>query len=579
MSTATNADSAVQSASIAARIGRWIGPLLAVFCYFSLSQIEDVPPEAPAAASVILLIGIWWMTEAIPLGATSLLPLVLFPLFGVHEASSKPIYPGQEVVVFVEGSEEIHLSSAIIISLSEETAQVADNAQGNISDGSTGPPIDVTLEQLEAVTGTTSLFELAARPYAHKYVFLMMGGFLLALSIEKWGLHRRIALHTIRLIGTNPMRLILGFMVATALLSMFITNTASTLVMLPIAISVATVLKDRGSDATKMAQFATCLLLGIAYSASIGGLATFVGTPTNLLIVETLSQEGHDISFAQWMMFGLPLSLIFLFISWLLMTRLLFRLQGLQIDGSKDLIDQLIHDLGKMDKAEWRVLVVFILTAAFWIFRVPITNWEWLVAQVPLIGRVDDTIIALSAGLVLFLIPSGTGQALLNWQTAVKLPWQALLLFGGGLSLAAAVSSSGLDQLIGNATQELFSGGAPTWILIIAVTTVVIFLTEFTSNTATAALFMPILLATIAGAEATSGVEIDSMLVLIPAGLAASCAFMLPVATPPNIIVFGSGHVSIRQMVRTGFLLNLVAILLIPLLTYFIGQWVMQPAA
>jgi sodium-dependent dicarboxylate transporter 2/3/5 len=235
--------------------------------------------------------------------------------------------------------------------------------------------------------------------------------------------------------------------------------------------------------------------------------------------------------------------------------------------------------LGKMDKAEWRVLVVFILTAAFWIFRVPITNWEWLVAQVPLIGRVDDTIIALSAGLVLFLIPSGTGQALLNWQTAVKLPWQALLLFGGGLSLAAAVSSSGLDQLIGNATQELFSGGAPTWILIIAVTTVVIFLTEFTSNTATAALFMPILLATIAGAEATSGVEIDSMLVLIPAGLAASCAFMLPVATPPNIIVFGSGHVSIRQMVRTGFLLNLVAILLIPLLTYFIGQWVMQPAA
>ena len=164
------------------------------------------------------------MTEAIPLGATSLLPLVLFPLFGVHEASSKPIYPGQEVVVFVEGSEEIHLSSAIIISLSEETAQVADNAQGNISDGSTGPPIDVTLEQLEAVTGTTSLFELAARPYAHKYVFLMMGGFLLALSIEKWGLHRRIALHTIRLIGTNPMRLILGFMVATALLSMFITN-------------------------------------------------------------------------------------------------------------------------------------------------------------------------------------------------------------------------------------------------------------------------------------------------------------------------------------------------------------------
>ena len=183
----------------------------------------------------------------------------------------------------------------------------------------------------------------------------------------------------------------------------------------------------------KIANFASCLLLGIAYSASIGGLATFVGTPTNLLIVETLSQEGHDISFAQWMMFGLPLSLIFLFVSWLIMTRLLFRLQGLRIDGSKDLIDQMINDLGKMDKAEWRVLTVFILTALSWIFRVPITNWEWLVAQVPLVGRVDDTIIALSAGLILFLIPSGTGQALLNWQTAVKLPWQALLLFGGGL--------------------------------------------------------------------------------------------------------------------------------------------------
>jgi len=584
MSTATQVDSAAQSASIAAKLGRWLGPLLALVCYFSLSQIDAVPPEAPAAASVILLIGIWWMTEAIPLGATSLLPLVLFPLFGVHDASSKSVHPGQEVVVYAEGSNEIHLSSAIILSVSKHTAEVrdlsqGDNAQGDNSDGTTGPPIDVPLEQIDPLSGNTSLFELAARPYAHKYVFLMMGGFLLALSIEKWGLHRRIALHTIRLIGTNPMSLILGFMVATAMLSMFITNTASTLVMLPIAISVATVLKDRGNDAVKMANFATCLLLGIAYSASIGGLATFVGTPTNLLIVETLSQEGHDISFAQWMMFGLPLSLIFLFVSWLIMTRLLFRLQGLRIDGSKDLIDQMINDLGKMDKAEWRVLTVFILTALSWIFRVPITNWEWLVAQVPLVGRVDDTIIALSAGLILFLIPSGTGQALLNWQTAVKLPWQALLLFGGGLSLAAAVSSSGLDQLIGNATQELFSGGAPTWILIIAVTTVVIFLTEFTSNTATAALFMPILLATITSAEATSGVEIDSLLVLIPAGLAASCAFMLPVATPPNIIVFGSGHVSIRQMVRTGFLLNLVAILLIPLLTYFIGQWVMQPAA
>lgn len=565
-----------QDSSLAAKIGRWLGPVLAILCFLGLSGIEDVPPEAPAAASVILLIGIWWMTEAIPLGATSLLPLVLFPLLGVHQEASNSIELGQEVIVYAENSDEEHLSSATVIELTAESATVLDASQPEPNEGSVGPPFEVELARLEPVSRKHSPFEFAARPYANQYVFLMMGGFLLALSIEKWGLHRRIALHTIRLIGTNPSRLILGFMIATAALSMFITNTASTLVMLPIAISVATVLSNRGNDPGMMKNFGTCLLLGVAYSASIGGLATFVGTPTNLLIVETLSQEGYEISFAQWMMFGLPLSIIFLLVSWVIMTRFLFRLNGLQIEGSRDLIDQLINDLGKMNKAEWRVLLVFLLTAVLWIFRVPITNWEWLVDQIPAIARLNDTIIALSAGLVLFLIPSGTGQSLLNWQTAVKLPWQALLLFGGGLSLAAAVSSTGLDQLIGSATQELFSGGIPIWILIIAVTTVVIFLTEFTSNTATAALFMPILLATITGVESSTGVDIDAMLVIIPAGLAASCAFMLPVATPPNIIVFGSGRVTIRQMVKAGFTLNLVAIVLVPLLTYFIGRWAMQ---
>ena len=494
--------------SVVAWFGRLVGPLLALAIYFLLPDgSAGLTPEARATAGIGALMAVWWMTEALPLPATSLLPLVLFPLMGVFS------------------------------------------------------------------------IDQAAAPYANKLIFLFMGGFMIALAIERWNLHRRIALLTVLAVGTQPDRMVGGFMIATAFLSMWISNTATTVMMLPIGLSVVTLFANHGGTgggraapgeggeaqvAVTSSNFSICLMLGIAYAASIGGVGTIVGTPPNVFLVGFLEQKGIEIGFAQWMKFGLPLVVVFLFIAWLVLTRLVFPIGLKEIPGGRDMMRGELRKLGPMSRGEWIVLVVFVMTAAGWVLRKPLTNWTWLVELAPPIKNLNDPIIALTGALLLFIIPVDVrrGQFALDWETAKKLPWGVLLLFGGGLSLAAAVTSSGLDQWIGMLLQGLST--APTFLLMLVVTIVVILLTEITSNTATSATFLPILY----GVAVVIGV--DAMLLVVPAVLAASCAFMLPVATPPNAIVFGSGHITIGQMVKAGVWLNLIGVVLIMTLMYVI---------
>jgi sodium-dependent dicarboxylate transporter 2/3/5 len=306
------------------------------------------------------------------------------------------------------------------------------------------------------------------------------------------------------------------------------------------------------------------MMLGIAYSASIGGLATLVGTPTNLFLAGFTADHGIELSFGRWMLFATPLAVVLLFLAWILLTRLVFPIRVREIPGGRSLISRELAEMGPMSRGEWVVLCVFALTAAAWVVREPLTNWEWLVATLPVVGKLDDTIIALIGAVVLFLIPidAKRGKFALDWDSAVKIPWGVLLLFGGGFCLAEAVKDSGLAQWIGEAVSRL---ELSPLLLTILVTALVVFLTELTSNTPTAATFLPILFGV------AQGMQIDPMLLLVPATVAATCAFMLPVATPPNAIVFGSGHIEIRSMAKAGVWLNLVSILLIVAWTWLFG--------
>ena len=411
---------------------------------------------------------------------------------------------------------------------------------------------------------------------------------MIALAIERWNLHRRIALLTVLTVGTRPARMIAGFMIATAILSMWISNTATTVMMLPIGLSVISLLKDRFSPGKNeneppenppenvtqgLSRFSICLMLSIAYAASIGGVGTLVGTPPNVFFAGFMDkQHGITLGFAQWMGFALPLVVIFLFLAWLILTKVVFPIKIQQIPGGRELIHHELRKLGPMSQGEWTVLVVFLLTAGAWVLRGPLTDWDWLIERVPALAKLDDTIIALIGALLLFIIPVDikAGQFALDWQTARRLPWGMLLLFGGGLSLAGAVTASGLDQWIGQLLSEL--KGCPPIILILLVTVVIIFLTELTSNIATATTFLPIL-----GGVALE-FQIPPLMLLAPAALAASCAFMLPVATPPNAIVFGSGHIKIGQMIKAGLWLNIIGLILIPLFMYTLGAWILSVA-
>jgi sodium-dependent dicarboxylate transporter 2/3/5 len=405
------------------------------------------------------------------------------------------------------------------------------------------------------LTGALDI-ETTTAAFGHKYVFLYLGGFLLAVAIEKWNLHRRIALNIIHLIGSKIKFIILGFMVATAFLSMWISNTATAVMMLPIGTAIISQLKNNAfSDENETTVFGKALMLAIAYSASIGGIGTLIGTPPNLVfagIVEELYQI--EISFLKWAILGVPISISLLLICWKYLTSFAFKFENAEFPGGKAEISKLLHSLGKISKQEKRVLVIFSTTAFLWISR------SFLIQ--PFFPFVDDTIIAIIAAIALFIVPSGKKtEPLLNWEEAVKIPWGIILLFGGGMALAKGFSQTGLAVWIGE--QLTYLQALPLFLLILILVAAVNFLTEVTSNLATTAMLLPIL------APMALAMGLHPYLFLISATLAASCAFMLPVATPPNAVVFGSGYLKIPDMIKTGLWMNLFSILIISILVYF----------
>jgi len=406
--------------------------------------------------------------------------------------------------------------------------------------------------------GISSVRE-ATVPYVNPVIFLLLGGFIIATALQRWQLHRRLALTILHLVGSHPHAIVGGFMVVSALLSMWISNTATTIMMLPIAISLAHVMLE-GQSKEAANKFTVCLMLGIAYAASIGGLGTLIGTPPNAMMAAFMTQTyGINIGFAQWMSFGLPVVFILVPIAWLLLTRLVFTFDLGHNTTAAGVVDSELEALGPMTTPEKRTAIVFVFIALAWVTRP-------LLQQIPGLAALNDTIIAVVGAVSLFLIPSGEKQQkntrLLNWSTAKGIPWGVLLLFGGGLSLAATISSSGLAAWLGTVLSVLTSFHVFT--LLLSIVAMVVFLTELTSNTATTATLLPVL-----GGIATAA-YLEPMLLIAPMALAASCAFMLPVATAPNAIVFGSGKVSIPQMARAGFCLNLVVITLITPLAYLL---------
>lgn len=465
------------------RIGLVIGPLLFILTLLFVKP-EGLSPQGVAVLASTLWIATWWITEAIPIEVTSLLPIVLFPLTGALDLS-----------------------------------------------------------------GTTEA-------YGHKYIFLYLGGFIIAIAIEKWNLHKRIALNIINLIGTNVHLMILGFMVATAFMSMWISNTATAVMMLPIGMAIVAQLKDNPNTAEdENLIFGKALMLAIAYSASIGGIATLIGTPPNLVLAGVL-QEVYDIelTFTKWFMFGLPISITILFVCWWYLTRVAFKFKQKEFPGGKAEIQRLIKKLGKISYEEKMVLSVFVLTALAWITR------SFLLER--LLPGLDDPIIAIIAGVMLFILPNkDKKERLLNWEEAVRLPWGILFLFGGGMALAAGFQDSGLALWIGSQMTAL--QGVSIILLIIILITSVNFLTEVTSNLATTAMLLPIL------APMALNIDVHPYLLLVAATVAASCAFMLPVATPPNAVVFGSGYLRIPDMVRSGIWMNIMSIIILTMFVYF----------
>lgn len=474
---------------------------------------EGLSREAWLCASLALLMACWWASEAIPIAATALIPLALFPLLGVSTVRD------------------------------------------------------------------------AAFPYADPIVMLLMGGFIVALGIERWNLHARIALNVVSAFGSRPASMVLGFMIASGLLSMWISNTATTLMMIPIALKVAEVVEQEGVD-TRM--FAPALALAIAYSASIGGLATPVGTPSNLIAIGYLERTAErSISFPEWMAVGVPAALLIIPAAWIILTRFAFKIPSRAGSGEGHaLIVAEKNALGRMTTPELRVALTFGTVALLWMGRElpgvliglpdisfgwnPLLAWLSETFALPVTLRLSDMQIAMAGALAMFLIPAGgeegKGQALMDWEATQRLPWGVLVLFGGGLSLAAAMDATGLSAWIGSHLAVVAQLPLPVVVLILAF--IVVFLTELTSNVATTTAFLPVL----GGVASAAGVPAEHL--IIPVALSASCAFMLPVATAPNAIVYASGAVSMAQMIKAGLRINLVAAPLIALLASLIAPLV-----
>ena len=484
---------------------RWIGllagPPAALALYQLLPELYldagsgeliALTSAARATLAVMAWMAIWWLTEAVDLAVTALLPIAFFPLTG-------------------------------IASIGETTA-----------------------------------------PYASPVIFLFFGGFVLALSMQRWELDRRIALNVLRWVGTRPANMVGGFMLATAVLSAFVSNTATAAMMLPIGVSVIALAGRRpraDGPGAETDHFPVALMLSIAYSASIGGLATIIGTPPNVFLVGFLRNEQQlDVTFLGWLRVGLPLVAVLLPLTWLLLTRWIYPLDRAPIPGVAATIREALAELGPLARGERITLVIFVATATAWITRPLLAAWS--IGGFRPLARLTDAGIAMLAAIALFAAPVNLRKRIftMDWATCEKIPWGVLILFGGGLSLASAVQRHQVAEFLGAQVHALASW--PAFAVVVLVTLAVIFLTELTSNTATAATLVPIL------AAVAPALGIPSLRLVIAATLAASCAFMLPVATPPNAIIFGSGRVSQQQMARAGVWLNLLALLPIAAVAY-----------
>ena len=454
-----------------------LGPIVA-FAMAALPTPDGLTPEAWKLVALTAWMVLWWMTEAVPVAVTALLPISIMPLMGI-------------------------------------------SAQ-------------------KAVTAS----------YGHPLVFLFLGGFLIAAAMQRWGLHKRIALRVVQLAGSSSSSIIGGFMVATAFLSMWISNTATALMMFTVGISLIEFVATKAKDKEQVRRFGVALMLGIAYSASIGGVATLIGTPPNTLLASFLSDSyGVEIDFATWMMMGVPLMLIMLPLVWVILCKWVFPVGDLELGSATDLVDRELKEMGSMCRGEKVVLAVFVATAVMWIFR------KWVVSVTGI--SITDTSIALIAASLLFVIPASMerNQFTVEWDAARNVPWGILILFGGGLALAGAFKSTGLATAIGDFVGSMDS--LEITMIILATTVSIIFLTEVTSNTATTATFLPIL-----GAVSV-GLGFSPMALAIPVALSASMAFMMPVATPPNAIVFSYEGMRISDMMKAGVWLNMITIGLI----------------
>jgi len=404
--------------------------------------------------------------------------------------------------------------------------------------------------------GINGLYETAA-PYADPIIFLFLGGLLLGLALQRWGLHRRIALRIVSWAGLKPANLILGFMASTALISMWVSNTATAAMMLPVCVSLVVLLVGTPaglrSASKQESDFVLALLLGVAFAASIGGIGTLIGTPPNALFAGFMRRAyGVEIGFAQWMLLGIPIAVVYLFGAWLLLTRIVFRVPAAEFPGVRDRLAAEMAALPPLSRPEKSVGLVFMIAAAAWACRPLLAD---------LVLGLSDTVIAIAAGFALFIIPSGRGGFLMDWPTAARLPWDVILLFGGGLSLAAAISDTGLSGWIGDALYQL--GTMPLIFLVGALILVTVILSELASNTATAAALLPV------AAAIADELGLDVFSLAVPVVLAASCGFMLPVATPPNALFYGSGYFTVAQMARAGVLVDILGAALVLVAAYF----------
>lgn len=480
------------------KAGLILGPALSI-AFILIFDLEPGKPEITYTAAVALLMAIWWITEAIPLAATALLPMALFPALG-------------------------------------------------IMDGKTVAP-----------------------QYFNYVIFLFIGGFLVALAMERWQLHKRIALRILLWFGIRPRRILMGFMAASAFLSMWISNTATAMMMLPIAMAIIWKLEDAlGMESIR--RYAVSVFLGIAYSASIGGIATLVGTPPNPAFVQIFAihfPAAPEVSFSQWFIFAFPLSLLFLFIIWLLLSALFPPPRKEVFDVDIRIFEKQYQELGPMSFEEWVVLIDFLLLAILWLFRADFSIGDFKIpGWAGLFGKpqfLNDGVVAIAVSLLLFMIPARQPGAarILDWETAARLPWGIVLLFGGGFALANGFKDSGLSAWMGMQLQGLEA--LPPILVIALICLMITFLTELTSNTATAQILLPLL------ASLAVAIRVNPLLLMIPGTISCSLAFMLPVATPPNAIVFGSDRVQMWDMAKTGLILNFIGVALVTVVSYYWG--------